>query len=319
MRSLLFPVLAGLLHSGCSSSSPPPDQPFGLALLQEGGEGRKFTAFLERSVRESELFRRRLLSEGSGGSHSQAELLARAIQDFCRTAEPRIDHRPSLEEFQQVAKEIPARIAGQGRISGPEVYGKFSGEWHGLWTDFPVDHQWGGVEVLNPPLAVSLEASESGAPESAERVWIRSWQYAWVGDGYGLNLVAASDPGEGGKDFLIGYVVHLKDRDFKREMARRPHVGVAAGPGKIIWMTAGEVFLEERLRLSSGEEAYAITGFFYRLEESELEASEGFQAVYTRRPENRPAWSRFPISLRVNGGSVAEWQQNLRRGSPRGD
>ena len=68
----------------------------------------------------------------------------------------------------------------------------------------------------------------------------------------------------------------------------------------MIWITAGEVFLEESYNVSPGVEAYAITGFFYKVREGILQTTQCFQAVYTRKPDNRPEWFSFPLKLRVS-------------------
>ncbi len=70
--------------------------------------------------------------------------------------------------------------------------------------------------------------------------------------------------------------------------------------GKLIWITAGEVFLEESYVVSHGVDAYAITGFLYTVTSDTLQATRSFQAVYTREPDNRPEWFSFPLELRVS-------------------
>ena len=59
--------------------------------------------------------------------------------------------------------------------------------------------------------------------------------------------------------------------------------------------------MEESFTVSS-EERYAITGFSYRIEGSELIGGErGYQAVYTRKPHERPEWQTFPMTLSIRG------------------
>ena len=61
-----------------------------------------------------------------------------------------------------------------------------------------------------------------------------------------------------------------------------------------------ELFLEESYEISPGIDAYAITGFFYKVTGNTLRATQCFQAVYTRKPDKRPEWFSFPLELRVS-------------------
>lgn len=69
--------------------------------------------------------------------------------------------------------------------------------------------------------------------------------------------------------------------------------------GKLIWIMAGEVFLEETYDVSPGVQAYAITGFFYQDTENTLKTTRCFQAIYTRKPDSRPDWFSFPLELHI--------------------
>ena len=121
-------------------------------------------------------------------------------------------------------------------------------------------------------------------------VTLTAVQYAWVGDGYGVNLSA----GRGDARFLLGYVVHVKDRALRVETARRPHVGVALPGGGLCWVTAGGVYFERVFRDDAGGERYAITGFEYEDDANgEPAIRKAFRAVYTRAPADRPAWAAF--------------------------
>jgi len=283
------------------------EKPYDLDLLEKAPQGWDLDAFLERSTRESEVFRRGLLEPLAAGPAgvTRARLLAEAIVRFRDEARPHLEGRRSLAGFTQPAAEIAAWIAGRREaVSGKEVYGGFSGRWHGLWEAKEVDHHWGDYVELAP-----ARVYDSGG----KRVSLEGYQYAWVGDGYGINQVASVEAPDGKRRFLLGYVVHLKGTDLAAEVARRPHAGVPAGKGKIIWLTAGEVFLEESFRTEGGGEAYAITGFFYKLDGGVLEASRGFQAVYSRRPAPRTPWFGFPLALKVEARSIAGSAQGHRR------
>ena len=266
---------------GCAPSDERDEKHWAQRALESGSPGRDFEAFLRRSTLESELFRRSLFEASDGGA-PRAELLARAVVRFRDSAASHLVGRRSTSAFTQGERELVDWMAGRrGRLSGRQVYGGFRGRWYGLWESMQVDHHWGPFVSYDEPRRYALEGGD---------VYLRGYQFAWVGDGYGLNHVATVDPGENGGDYLLGYVVHVKDGDLGRETARRPHVGIPAGEGKIIWLTAGEAFLEESFRTEEGEEAYAITGFFYRLENGILRTIRGFQAIYSRAPQRRLPW-----------------------------
>lgn len=95
-------------------------------------------------------------------------------------------------------------------------------------------------------------------------------------------------------------MIHLENGNIKRPTKRRPHVRLFVDEGKLIWITAGEVFLEESFYVSAGVEGYAITGFFYKVKDDILQTTQGFQAIYTRESDNRPEWFSFPLELQVS-------------------
>ena len=276
-------TVAVLLATGCASHGGTKNPP-GLDTLRSNPAGADFEAFLRESVLASEAFRRTLLA-GVKGS-----LLAQSIEHFQEHAAPFLRNRFSVSRFLLGHEELLKRMAGSDSLSGERIYGPFEGRWHGLWTDFEVDHHWAKTETFDPPRRFELD----GSP-----VWVRSSQYAWIGDGYGLNLVATITPDRADRDFLLGHVIHVEDGDLNRPRKQRPHVGIDSGEGKIIWATAGEVFLEERIVTTEGTEAYVITGFYYGVQNGVLTIQDGFQALYTRDAENRPKFFKFPIRAEI--------------------
>jgi hypothetical protein len=275
--------------AGCSS---PDDQlPPGVAHLRQGPEGRGFDAFVEEATVESELFRRRLLAGGDPGFVS-SDLLAKAILKFREQAPSYLNGHKDIDSFELSEETVKKGIAGAERISSDRAYGGFEGKWYGLWDRMRVDHHWGKIVEPEKPQRVEIAGDEP--------VWIRSCQYCWVGDGYGLNMIATEDPDTESGDFLLGYVVHVEDGDLDKPTKRRPHVGLFVGKGRLIWITAGEVFLEEIYAVSPGVDAYAITGFFYRVADNTLRTTKCFQAVYTQKADNRPEWFSFPLELQVS-------------------
>ena len=282
-------VVLTIVLAGCGS---PDDQlPPGVAHLRQGPAGRDFDAFVEEATVESELFRRRLLAGGDPDFVS-SDLLAKAILKFREQAPFHLKGHKNIDSFNLSKETIIKAIAGTERISSDRAYGGFKGKWYGLWDKMSVDHHWGRIVEPEKPQRVEIAGHEP--------VWIRSYQYCWVGDGYGLNMIATEDPDSQSGDFLLGYVVHVEGEDLNRPTKRRPHVGVFVGKGKLIWITAGEVFLEESYEISPGMDASAITGFFYKVTDNTLRTTQCFQAVYTRKPDNRPEWFSFPLQLRVS-------------------
>lgn len=279
-----------IVLAGCGL---PEDQlPPGVAHLMQGRAGRDFDAFVVEATVESELFRRRLLAADDLDFVS-SDLLAKAILKFREQAPFHLDGHKDIDSFELSKETIVKVIAGTERISSDRAYGGFKGKWYGLWDRMSVDHHWGGIVEPDKPQRVEIAGYEP--------VWIRSYQYCWVGDGYGLNMIAtAEDPDSQSGDFLLGYVVHVEDGDLEKPTKRRPHVGLFVGKGKLIWITAAEVFLEEIYAVSPGVDAYAITGFFYKVADNTLRTTQCFQAVYTRRAHNRPEWFSFPLELRVS-------------------
>ncbi|MHC4726515.1 MAG: hypothetical protein ACYS17_04740 [Planctomycetota bacterium] len=265
--------------------------PPGMAYLNQAPEGHDFDAFLEESTVKSELFRRRLIA-GSDPNFINADLIAEAILRFRQRAPYFLRRNKDIESFSLTKKMVIEAVTGKEHISSLRAYSRFKGRWYGLWTKMRVDHHWSRIVELDKPKRVQIN---SGKP-----VWIRSYQYCWVGDGYGLNMIATQNPDSKTGDFLLGYVIHVENGNIKKPTKRRPHVGLFVGDGKLIWITAGEVFLEESYDVSPGVEGYAITGFFYKVRDGILKTTQCFQAIYTREPDNRPEWFSFPLELQVS-------------------
>jgi hypothetical protein len=194
-----------------------------------------------------------------------------------------------------------AKIRGvrPATIDGERVFGPFAGRWYGLWDRSPVDHDWSEVVPHGQPVPLPGMGSFS----------VRATQSAWIGDGFGWNVVASPAPDAA---VILGTVYHVEPGHPDRVRLHRPHVGVDAGAGRLIWLTGSEVFLEEIL---PGENPagtrYAITGFRYELHDGNVAfVGSGFQAVYTRDPNDRPTWYAFSIrndpdesSDRTNAGA----------------
>ncbi len=275
----------------CLAQPSGEDLPPGVAYLRNANGGKGYEAFVEKALRESELFRRHLL-RGRDEDHISVPLLARALERFCDEAPAYLKGRKGIDGFKLTEAEVRQLIEGKGALSAQRVYGGFTGKWYGKWDQMRVDHHWGEIVTHDPPRRIEMAGQTP--------VYLRSCQYCWVGDGYGINVIATDDVDAKGGDFLLGYVTHIRDGDMSQPTKSRPHVGVYVGPGQLIWITAGEVFLEESYEITPGVDAYAITGFFYRIQDGHLETTGCFQSHYTRDHDDRPAWFSFPLKLNVH-------------------
>ena len=281
MLRLLFAMSTLAFVTSCTSPGGEPERPFGMETIESGALGFDFDEFIDLSARESESFRRSFLVE-------RADAVLELTASFPERAAPFLTGRPSLHRFSGDRDTLAAAVRGRSSLSGHDAFADFAGRWYGLWDANPVDHHWGPVVEFDPPREVEFA--------SGENVWVKSYQYAWIGDGYGINLVASERASQAG-DFVLGYVVHVAEQDLSQPRLRRPHVGVFAGDGRLIWITASEVFLEERLPSSETQvdEAYAITGFFYAFEKQVARPTSCFQAVYSRSAEHRTPFFQFRL------------------------
>lgn len=258
--------------------------------LAEGVRSADRDHFLSGLI-EAEALRRQLLDVNDRG-RTTAEMLADAIIRFQNAAAPHLRDRPGLDRFELSSESLVARIAGAGRPpDAGEAFEPFSGRWHGLWDHLRVDHDWSRAERFDPPRIDPRLGS----------IRLLATQSAWIGDGFGWNVIAGS-VANSGSSWILGTVYHVEDGDRDRVRLHRPHVGVAGGPGQLIWITEGEVFLEE-IRTWEGRVAYVITGFHYEQTQDAIQArGDAFQAIYSRDPDDRPAWFSFPIELQSTGG-----------------
>ena len=222
---------------------------------------------------DSERFRRDLIKTGRG--RAVCELAAEFF------GSPAVRRRTAGDGFGAVtAADLFAGIGGTAGGDPAADFAPFAGRWFGRWDGNRVDHHWTATAPLDPPRVYELP----GGP-----VRLFAVQYAWVGDGYGVNLSA----GRGDERFLLGYVVHVRDRALRVETARRAHVGVAQPGGGLCWVTPGGVYFERAFRDAAGADRYAITGFESVGEGTDLTIRRAFRAVYTRDPADRPAWESF--------------------------
>ncbi|MFB3785943.1 MAG: hypothetical protein ACE15F_06190 [bacterium] len=252
---------------------------------------------LGEGIQKCEAFRRSLLA-AENGEKTAAELIIDSLLSFQQLAEPRLEGHVSLSAFRLERDALLSQLSGiDAFLRGEELFNAFAGYWHGEWDGRPVAHYWKMVEHFDPP----LEAPGAYPARMLAR------QYCWIGDGFGWNILATI-PGaedENGNpapmNVILGIVYHVQDQNPAEITQFRPHVGLYADPGKLIWITGEEVFLEEVKRdRPHGEERYTITGYRYAIENKQItNKGPGFQAVYSRNPEDQHSFFTFDIPLQV--------------------
>ncbi len=260
------------------------------ALIPEPYVGKiEISRFLD-GVGEAEKFRREILSQGASGGRT-AELLARACLSFRNQLTTGTGQHDSLKAFKISEKKIVSALEGGRRWKqAVKAFDAFGGKWYGKWDQMQVDHHWYPVEQAKSPEKIG----------GFYDVYLLAAQFAWVGDGFGWNVVA-SENAEGKEGFVLGSVHHIEQQDPTQVRLHRPHVGVICRENQIIWITRGEIFFEERFGASKGQpERYVITGFRYRIDQGRLKNQQNaFQAVYTRDAARRPEWRQFWVRVEV--------------------
>ena len=254
-------------------------------------------ALLNEGIQQCEAFRRSLLS-AEPGSKTRAELIVDSLLSFLMPAEHRLRGHVSLSTFQLDRETLLNQISGiDAYLRGEDLFNDFAGYWYGVWDGRPVDHHWKMVEHFDPPLEVP----------GTYPVRMLARQYCWIGDGFGWNILATipGDQEEKGnsepRNVILRIVYPVKDQNPAEITQFRPQVGLFANPGQLIWITGEEVFLEETRRdRTPGGERYAVTEYRYHIENNLLtNVGPGFQAVYSRNPDNRPSFFTFAVSLQV--------------------
>jgi hypothetical protein len=243
----------------------------------------------EKGVKEAEKFRRNLLLKNAAGL-TQAEILSEAVVRFQKLVGDHLAKENNVKGFRLKHKRLFQALEGDNHGLEPQqAFSAFEGKWYGVWDKMEVDHYWFPQINQNPPVKV----------EGFHAFWIHSVQFAWIGDGFGWNVVA-SEKEDSDEYYVLGTVFHVRDKDPDQVYLHRPHAGISAGQDRLIWLTAGEVFLEERIAAKGDlPERYTITGFNYQMNGRDQLSVKGnsFQAVYSRDPEIRTPWRQFWINL----------------------
>ena len=243
---------------------------------------------LKEGVIQADKFRRELLRQGASGRR-QIDLLARACIQFGEQMSNRTDGFESLDGFKIKERLFLKALEGDSRAKRwARVFDGFQGEWFGKWDEMLVDHRWFPSVSFDSRLRI----------DGFHDVFIRDGQFAWVGDGFGWNIIA-SETADINKGFVLGSVYHVQGGDLLQVQEHRPHVGIICGDRRLIWITRGEVFFEERFK-GSGKLAdrYVITGFRYQISGGRVTNSgNAFQAIYTRDRNQRPNWKEIWVGI----------------------
>lgn len=251
----------------------------------------KQIATMVNGLDEAEAFRLSLIQNNPSGK-TQAQVLAQAIIQFQQSTNISLQDHVSLDGFILDEIELINSISGNaGEMFGTLSFELFNGKWYGKWDQYKVDHDWEPTLEFHPPIIIDTTNAFS----------LRAVQYAWIGDGFGWNAVIAPKHRNTG-DVILGSVYHVHNQNPDEIYAHRPHVGISLDEGQLIWITQREIFLEQVIPSpNQNNESYSITGFFYEISNGKLiNSGDGFQAVYTRNPDNRPDWLRFPVEISID-------------------
>ena len=265
--------------------------------------GRPLSKFLPESVANAMKLRDLFLADEGKGIETRATAIQNLSHVFAAQYSERLKEdfqAPAIFDFSNI--EFESAIRGTETCpTATQTFGPFTGKWYGRWAEFDVDHHWSRV----------VKQSEHSFAADFPEFQI-GWQYAWIGDGYGINHCVSFEEQGRTKRFILGYTEHLQGGDFTKITARRPHLGISAGSGKLIWITAREVFFEETHPDKEGKlDSYSIIGFRY--DEKTVDAKtqfafgEGFVAEYSRDSNRRVPFRTFNLSeLATTQGAAQE-------------
>ncbi len=278
--SILLPIGAALAGCATTPTSPPQDHVARCKAIRSDLATRlrlDLDTYRRRGLKRAEAFRRRLSDTG----HDQA--VAEGIVAFCRAAadSDALRGRPAIDAFTSLTPDQIARaIRGMpgSPIPAQKAFGRFTGLWYGLWDRMEVDHSWDRIDTSPSPMGPDQ-------PRPA------ATQFAWVGEAFCWHGTFTLPP-EHDAWVILGTVHHVNDHGVRSSV---PHVAVAVPGGRLVWITPDHVFLEA----AESPDRYSITGFVYGIRDGRLHIKDdrGFQAVYTRSPDDRPAFHRFDVGL----------------------
>lgn len=236
---------------------------------------------------EAEAFRREILQPDASGV-SDALRLARETVRFQHDVRTRYTEFRPIDDFELSERDLMQRMSGE--IAAPtEALGfqAFEGHWYGNWDGHDVDHLWSNVRRFSPPWLIENPSIS---------LKILTLQYAWIGDGFGWNLVVEPENSASDNSVILGTVYHVRDQNPDSVYLHRPHVGIELSDTQLIWITRQEVFLEQT-NDAQHPDRYTITGFYYTINERVIERIRFvFQSQYTRVPDDRPRFRKIILS-----------------------
>jgi len=249
-------------------------------------------------LRKAEALRVKLLARDSFGQTPLDRILM-ATADLQATSVDSLKSGRPTSHFNLNAERISAQLSGEGALSVAS-FAAFDGRWFGRWGDSNVNHDWQPTVNYATP-----RKTEDDLP------MIQALQYAWISNGFGWNYLVAkpsqnsqvvsSNSEKANQSYVLGMVYYFDGKDFLTIRGEKAHVGFSDSPNRLIWITEKEVFMEEVFPMQNASETtYAITAMYHDLFSPQPSvASRGTQAIYTRDPENRPAFREFEWSPRV--------------------
>lgn len=252
-------------------------------LLPEEGDWQR----LIEGTEKAETLRRKWLRTLPTGASAASELGALMAVFESVVAREIPEPRPSLVRFDWEPLDLESRFRGDiGLLSHGSGFAEFTGKWYGSWDGMEVNHDWSPTRPMDPAW---------GLPNGRYPLRVDELQYAWIGDGFGWNILTRPNEGRSEK-VILGAVFHSSVEQPRQVHTFRPHVGVRPGARQLIWITEKEVFYEEALE---DGERYAITGFFMDFDRngSPRFRAPGFQAVYSRTDGVREPFFRFPLPV----------------------
>ncbi|MCS1407737.1 MAG: hypothetical protein M2R45_00897 [Verrucomicrobia subdivision 3 bacterium] len=120
-----------------------------------------------------------------------------------------------LKRFKIKEKFLVQVVEGSARKKPfIEAFDAFGGRWYGKRDEMELDYHW------HPTILFASRSRVDGFHD----VFVIAGQFAWVGDGFGWNVIASTGA-EAENAFVLGTVYHVEGGDPARVRLHRPYVG----------------------------------------------------------------------------------------------
>lgn len=250
---------------------------------------------LVRGLLESEKLRQRLLATSDAGD-SVAKRYCQALSEFQAASRTSLENRVPITAFAMTPERLEQQLRGQDKLDAA-AFQAFDGRWFGRWGDSEVNHDWRPTRTFAPP----RQYPDVPTP-------LLGLQYAWISNGFGWNYLVklpvdqTVDQGADARPsttapgaVILGMVYYFHPPDFVTIQGEKPHVGFLDSPTRLVWLTDREIFLEEAFPASDPRDStYVITALYHDLLGTPPSIQpRGTQAIYTRRPNQRPEFFNF--------------------------